>query len=49
MGSRMDKLDERMFWIVTGKNREDAILEERIKREERIKNMKRVKHPKTDP
>lgn len=35
--SRMDTLEERMFWIATGKKLEDAILEERMKR------------PRTDP
>lgn len=34
---RMDTLEERMFWIATGKKLENAILEERLKR------------PKTDP
>lgn len=36
---RMDTLEERMFWMATGKKLEDAILEERMKRKE----------PKTDP
>lgn len=34
---RIDLLEERMFWLATGKKLEDAILEERMKR------------PKTDP
>jgi hypothetical protein len=34
---RMDTLEERMFWMATGKKLEDAILEERMKR------------PRTDP
>ncbi len=34
---RMDSLDERMFWLATGKKLEDAILEEKMKR------------PRTDP
>lgn len=29
---RMDTLEERMFWLATGKRLEDAILEERVKR-----------------
>ena len=35
---RTDALEERMFWMATGKRLEDAILEERLKRE-----------PKTNP
>lgn len=34
---RMDSLEERMFYMATGKKLEDAILEERMKR------------PRTDP
>lgn len=30
---RMDILDERMFWLATGKTLKDAILEEKIKKE----------------
>ena len=37
MEKRIDTLEERMFWMATGKKLEDAILEERIKK------------PKTDP
>lgn len=33
MESRIDILEERMFWLATGKKLEDAILEERIKKE----------------
>lgn len=29
--TRMDKLEERMFWLATDKKLEDEILEERIK------------------
>lgn len=29
---RMDTLEERMFWMATGKKLEDAILEEKMKR-----------------
>ena len=31
--NRMDSLEERMFWLATGKKLEDAIQEERLKRE----------------
>ncbi|HET6457891.1 MAG TPA: hypothetical protein VFG24_03305 [Nitrosopumilaceae archaeon] len=34
---RIDTLEERMFWMATGKKLEDAILEERLKK------------PKTNP
>ncbi len=30
--SRMDALEDRIFWLATGKKLEDAILEERMKR-----------------
>lgn len=30
--NRVNVLEERMFWLATGKKLEDAILEERIKR-----------------
>jgi len=36
--NRMNLLEERMFWMATGKKLEDALLEERLKRD-----------PKTDP
>lgn len=39
LDKRIDSLEERMFWMATGKKLEDAILEEKIKRD----------HPKTDP
>lgn len=32
LDARMNELEERMFWLATGKNLEDAILEERMKR-----------------
>jgi len=35
--ARMNSNDERMFWIMTGRSLEDAILEEKLKR------------PRTDP
>ncbi len=31
METRIDTLEERMFWLATGKTLQDAILEERIK------------------
>lgn len=31
MESRIDTLEERMFWLATGKKLQDAILEERMK------------------
>ncbi|MGB7128721.1 MAG: hypothetical protein WBD50_06515 [Candidatus Rhabdochlamydia sp.] len=30
--TRIDNLEERMFWLATGKKLEDAILEEQMKR-----------------
>ena len=33
MESRIDTLEERMFWLATGKTLQDAILEERMKLE----------------
>ncbi len=33
LDKRIDTLEERMFWMATGKKLEDAILEERLKRE----------------
>ncbi len=33
MEQRIDTLEERMFWLATGKKLQDAILEERMKKE----------------
>jgi hypothetical protein len=39
--SRVDSLDEKIFWVITGRNLKEAILEERMKQEN--------KTPKTNP
>lgn len=41
MESRIDTLEERMFWLATGKTLQDAILEEKLKADLPTKTVKK--------